>query len=94
MHDILYKGLAREMNDNTSVDLETRCNRGTDQIETVRLIDHRHRADTRSIQQRTLSLDYVRELLQKPIIKQRGYAKAGLIHVKGGRCETVVGRER
>ena len=40
MHDILYKGLARQMNDNTSVDPGEHDElAGIDNIETVRLID-------------------------------------------------------
>ena len=97
MHDILYKGLAREMNDNTSVDPgEHDVIEGTDQIETVRLIDQSPIGRTPRSNPATYTgvFDYVRELFaETKLSKQRGYAKGRFsFNVKGGRCETCGGQ--
>ena len=97
MHDILYKGLAREMNDNTSVDPgEHDAIEGTDEIETVRLIDQSPIGRTPRSNPATYTgvFDYVRELFaETKLSKQRGYAKGRFsFNVKGGRCETCGGQ--
>ncbi|ERG95506.1 excinuclease ABC subunit UvrA [Haloquadratum walsbyi] len=97
MHDILYKGLAREMNNNTSVDPgEHDAIEGTEQIETVRLIDQSPIGRTPRSNPATYTgvFDYVRELFaETKLSKQRGYAKGRFsFNVKGGRCETCGGQ--
>ncbi|ELY65759.1 excinuclease ABC subunit UvrA [Natronococcus jeotgali] len=97
MHDVLYKGLARQMNDNTSVipgdhdDLE-----GLEEIETVRLIDQSPIGRTPRSNPATYTgvFDYVRELFaQTKLAKQRGYEKGRFsFNVKGGRCEECGGQ--
>jgi excinuclease ABC subunit A len=97
MHDILYKGLAREMNDNTSVDPgEHDAIEGIDQIETVRLIDQSPIGRTPRSNPATYTgvFDYVRELFaETKLSKQRGYKKGRFsFNVKGGRCEECGGQ--
>ncbi|NKE35385.1 excinuclease ABC subunit UvrA [Natronococcus sp. JC468] len=97
MHDVLYKGLARQMNDNTSVipgdhdGLE-----GLEEIETVRLIDQSPIGRTPRSNPATYTgvFDYVRELFaQTKLAKQRGYEKGRFsFNVKGGRCEECGGQ--
>ncbi|MFP8951594.1 excinuclease ABC subunit UvrA [Natrialbaceae archaeon A-arb3/5] len=97
MHEVLYKGLARQMNDNTSVipgdhdRLE-----GLDQIETVRLIDQSPIGRTPRSNPATYTnvFDYIRELFaQTKLAKQRGYEKGRFsFNVKGGRCEECGGQ--
>jgi len=97
MHEVLYKGLAREMNDNTSVipgdhdDLE-----GLAEIETVRLIDQSPIGRTPRSNPATYTnvFDYVRELFaETKLAKQRGYEKGRFsFNVKGGRCEECGGQ--
>ncbi|WP_323172145.1 excinuclease ABC subunit UvrA [Natrialba sp. PRR66] len=97
MHDVLYKGLAREMNDNTSVipgdhdELE-----GLDQIETVRLIDQSPIGRTPRSNPATYTgvFDYIRDLFaQTKLAKQRGYEKGRFsFNVKEGRCEECGGQ--
>ncbi|ELY61733.1 excinuclease ABC subunit A [Natronococcus amylolyticus DSM 10524] len=97
MHDVLYKGLARQMNDNTSVipgdhdGLE-----GLEAIETVRLIDQSPIGRTPRSNPATYTnvFDYVRELFaQTKLSKQRGYEKGRFsFNVKGGRCEECGGQ--
>ncbi|AXR77058.1 excinuclease ABC subunit UvrA [Natrarchaeobaculum sulfurireducens] len=97
MHEVLYKGLAREMNDNTSVipgdhdSLE-----GLDAIETVRLIDQSPIGRTPRSNPATYTnvFDYIRELFaQTKLAKQRGYEKGRFsFNVKGGRCEECGGQ--
>jgi len=65
IHDVLYKGIVREMNDNTSVDPgEHDAIDGMDQIETVRLIDQSPIGRTPRSNPATYTdvFDYVREL--------------------------------
>ncbi|ELZ03514.1 excinuclease ABC subunit UvrA, partial [Natrialba asiatica] len=95
MHDVLYKGLAREMNDNTSVipgdhdELE-----GLDQIETVRLIDQSPIGRTPRSNPATYTgvFDYIRDLFaQTKLAKQRGYEKGRFsFNVKEGRCNCLL----
>ncbi len=97
MHEVLYKGLAREMNDNTSVipgdhdSLE-----GLEAIETVRLIDQSPIGRTPRSNPATYTnvFDYIRELFaQTKLAKQRGYEKGRFsFNVKGGRCEECGGQ--
>ncbi|MEF8786692.1 MAG: excinuclease ABC subunit UvrA, partial [Haloarculaceae archaeon] len=97
MHDVLYKGLAREMNDNTSVDPgEHDAIEGLDAIETVRLIDQSPIGRTPRSNPATYTnvFDYVRELFaQTDLANQRGYEKGRFsFNVKGGRCEECGGQ--
>jgi excinuclease ABC subunit A len=97
MHDILYKGLAREMNDNTSVDPgEHDAIEGIEEIETVRLIDQSPIGRTPRSNPATYTgvFDYVRELFaETKLSKQRGYKKGRFsFNVKGGRCEECGGQ--
>jgi excinuclease ABC subunit A len=97
MHDILYKGLAREMNDNTSVDPgEHDAIEGVDNIETVRLIDQSPIGRTPRSNPATYTgvFDYIREkFAQTKLAKQRGYKKGRFsFNVKGGRCAACGGQ--
>jgi excinuclease ABC subunit A len=97
MHDVLYKALAREMNDNTSVDPGDHDTiEGLDQIETVRLIDQSPIGRTPRSNPATYTdvFDYVRELFaETSLAKQRGYEKGRFsFNVKGGRCEACGGQ--
>ncbi|WP_114576890.1 excinuclease ABC subunit UvrA [Saliphagus sp. LR7] len=97
MHDVLYKGLARRMNDNTSVipgdhdGLD-----GLDAIETVRLIDQSPIGRTPRSNPATYTnvFDYVRDLFaETKLAQQRGYEKGRFsFNVKGGRCEECGGQ--
>ncbi|WP_152043073.1 excinuclease ABC subunit UvrA [Salinigranum salinum] len=97
IHDILYKGLARRMNDNTSVDPgEHDAIEGVEEIETVRLIDQSPIGRTPRSNPATYTgvFDYVRELFaETKLAKQRGYKKGRFsFNVKGGRCEACGGQ--
>jgi excinuclease ABC subunit A len=97
MHDILYKGLAREMNDNTSVDPGDHDDiAGVENIETVRLIDQSPIGRTPRSNPATYTnvFDYIREkFAQTKLSKQRGYEKGRFsFNVKGGRCEACGGQ--
>ena len=97
MHDILYKSLARQMNDNTSVDPgEHDALEGLDNIETVRLIDQSPIGRTPRSNPATYTgvFDYIRELFaETKLSKQRGYKKGRFsFNVKGGRCEACGGQ--
>jgi excinuclease ABC subunit A len=97
MHDVLYKGLAREMNDNTSVDPgDHDAIEGIDQIETVRLIDQSPIGRTPRSNPATYTgvFDYVREkFAETKLSKRRGYEKGRFsFNVKGGRCEACGGQ--
>ena len=97
IHDILYKGLAREMNDNTSVEPgDHDAIEGLEQIETVRLIDQSPIGRTPRSNPATYTdvFDYVRELFaETSLAKQRGYEKGRFsFNVKGGRCEACGGQ--
>ena len=97
MHDVLYKGLARNMNDNTSVDPgEHDAIEGTEQIETVRLIDQSPIGRTPRSNPATYTgvFDHIREAFaQTKLAQQRGYDKGRFsFNVKGGRCEECGGQ--
>ena len=97
MHDILYKGLAREMNNNTSVDPgDHEAIDGINEIETVRLIDQSPIGRTPRSNPATYTgvFDYIRELFaETKLAKQRGYKKGRFsFNVKGGRCEACGGQ--
>ena len=97
IHDILYKGLARRMNDNTSVDPgDHDAIEGIDEVETVRLIDQSPIGRTPRSNPATYTgvFDYVRELFaETKLAKQRGYKKGRFsFNVKGGRCEACGGQ--
>ncbi len=97
MHDVLYKGLAREMNDNTSVDPgEHDAIAGIENIETVRLIDQSPIGRTPRSNPATYTnvFDYIRELFaETSLANQRGYEKGRFsFNVKGGRCEACGGQ--
>jgi len=97
MHDILYKGLAREMNDNTSVDPgDHDAIEGVDNVEKVRLIDQSPIGRTPRSNPATYTgvFDYIRELFaETKLAKQRGYEKGRFsFNVKGGRCEECGGQ--
>ncbi|ELY52512.1 excinuclease ABC subunit UvrA [Natronolimnohabitans innermongolicus] len=97
MHEVLYKGLAREMNDNTSViPGEHDALEGLAEIETVRLIDQSPIGRTPRSNPATYTgvFDYIRELFaQTKLAKQRGYEKGRFsFNVKDGRCEECGGQ--
>ncbi|QLC33606.1 excinuclease ABC subunit UvrA [Halarchaeum sp. CBA1220] len=97
MHDVLYAGLARAMNDNTSVEPgEHDGIEGTEHIETVRLIDQSPIGRTPRSNPATYTgvFDYVREkFAQTKLAQQRGYDKGRFsFNVKGGRCEECGGQ--
>jgi excinuclease ABC subunit A len=97
MHEVLYKGLAREMNDNTSVDPgDHDAIEGLDEIETVRLIDQSPIGRTPRSNPATYTnvFDYVRELFaETDLANQRGYEKGRFsFNVSGGRCEECGGQ--
>jgi len=97
MHEILYKGLAREMNDNTSVDPgDHDAIERIDEIETVRLIDQSPIGRTPRSNPATYTgvFDHIRNLFaETKLSKQRGYEKGRFsFNVKGGRCEACGGQ--
>ncbi|PSP86236.1 excinuclease ABC subunit UvrA [Halobacteriales archaeon QS_1_68_17] len=97
MHEVLYKGLARRMNDNTSVDPgDHDAIEGIDRIETVRLIDQSPIGRTPRSNPATYTnvFDYIRELFAgTKLAQQRGYKKGRFsFNVKGGRCEACGGQ--
>ncbi|WP_281194894.1 excinuclease ABC subunit UvrA [Halorubrum sp. F4] len=97
VNDVLYKGLAREMNDNTSVDPgEHDAIEGMEGIETVRLIDQSPIGRTPRSNPATYTdvFDHVRELFaETKLAKRRGYEKGRFsFNVKGGRCEECGGQ--
>lgn len=97
IHDILYKGLAREMNDNNDVDPgEHDAITGLDTIEMVRLIDQSPIGRTPRSNPATYTnvFDYIREqFAETKLSKRRGYSKGRFsFNVKGGRCEACGGQ--
>ena len=97
MHKVLYKALAREMNDNTSViPGDHDAIEGIEAIETVRLIDQSPIGRTPRSNPATYTgvFDYIRELFaETKLAKQRGYEKGRFsFNVKGGRCEECGGQ--
>ena len=97
VHDVLYKGLARRMNDNTSVEPgDHDVIEGTEGIESVRLIDQSPIGRTPRSNPATYTgvFDHIRELFaETKLAKQRGYEKGRFsFNVKGGRCEECGGQ--
>ncbi len=97
MHEVLYKGIARTMNDNTSVDPgDHDAIEGLEQIETARLIDQSPIGRTPRSNPATYTgvFDHVRELFaETKLAKQRGYEVGRFsFNVKGGRCEACGGQ--
>ncbi|MFB6267486.1 MAG: excinuclease ABC subunit UvrA, partial [Halodesulfurarchaeum sp.] len=97
MHEVLYKGLARRMNDNTSVDPgEHDAIEGMEEIESVRLIDQSPIGRTPRSNPATYTgvFDHVRErFAETKLSKQRGYDRGRFsFNVKGGRCEACGGQ--
>jgi len=97
MHDVLYKGLARQMNDNTEVDPgEHDAIEGIEHVEQVRLIDQSPIGRTPRSNPATYTdvFDHVRALFaETTLAKQRGYDKGRFsFNVKGGRCEECGGQ--
>ncbi|MFB6193623.1 MAG: excinuclease ABC subunit UvrA [Halobaculum sp.] len=97
MHDVLYKGLAREMNDNTEVDPgEHDGIEVPEGIDNVRLIDQSPIGRTPRSNPATYTgvFDHIRELFaETKLAKRRGYEKGRFsFNVKGGRCEECGGQ--
>ncbi|QIO21874.1 excinuclease ABC subunit UvrA [Haloarcula sp. JP-L23] len=96
MHDILYKGLVRRMNDTDVNPGEHDAIEGIDQIETVRLIDQSPIGRTPRSNPATYTnvFDHIRELFAETnLATQRGYEKGRFsFNVKGGRCEACGGQ--
>ena len=96
MHDVLYKGLVREMNDNRSVDPGDHDAIEYEGVETVRLIDQSPIGRTPRSNPATYTgvFDYVRKrFAETKLAKQRGYEKGRFsFNVKGGRCEACGGQ--
>jgi excinuclease ABC subunit A len=97
MHDVLYKGLVRRMNDNRSVEPGAHdAIDGIPEVETVRLIDQSPIGRTPRSNPATYTgvFDYIREAFaETKLSKQRGYEKGRFsFNVKGGRCEECRGQ--
>jgi len=96
MHDILYKGLVRRMNDTDVNPGEHDDIEGIDNIETVRLIDQSPIGRTPRSNPATYTnvFDHIRELFaETSLAKQRGYEVGRFsFNVKGGRCEACGGQ--
>ncbi|WP_324756518.1 excinuclease ABC subunit UvrA [Haloarcula montana] len=96
MHDVLYKGLVRRMNDTDVNPGEHDAIEGIDRIETVRLIDQSPIGRTPRSNPATYTnvFDHIRELFaETSLSKQRGYEKGRFsFNVKGGRCEGCGGQ--
>ncbi len=97
MHDILYKGLAREMNNNTSViPGDHDAIEGLEGIKNVRLIDQSPIGRTPRSNPATYTgiFDYIRELFaETKLSKQRGYQVGRFsFNVKEGRCQECRGQ--
>jgi excinuclease ABC subunit A len=97
MYEILYKALARRMNNNTSVDPGEHDDiEGIENIEKVRLIDQSPIGRTPRSNPATYTgvFDYIRDLFAETnLAKQRGYEKGRFsFNVKGGRCAECGGQ--
>ncbi len=97
IHEVLYKSLARQMHDNTSViPGDHDAVEGLDQIETVRLIDQSPIGRTPRSNPATYTgvFDYIRELFaETKLAKQRGYKKGRFsFNVAEGRCAACGGQ--
>jgi excinuclease ABC subunit A len=96
MHEVLYKGLAREMNDNSVEPGEHDAIEGVENVETVRLIDQSPIGRTPRSNPATYTgvFDHIRELFaETKLAKRRGYEKGRFsFNVKGGRCASCGGQ--
>jgi excinuclease ABC subunit A len=96
MHDILYKGLVRRMNDTDVNPGDHDDIEGIEHIETVRLIDQSPIGRTPRSNPATYTnvFDHIRDLFAETnLAKQRGYEKGRFsFNVKGGRCEACGGQ--
>ncbi len=97
MHEILYKTIAREMHDNTSVDPgEHDTIEGLEDVETARLIDQSPIGRTPRSNPATYTgvFDYIRELFaETKLARQRGYEVGRFsFNVKEGRCAVCRGQ--
>ncbi|WP_136688261.1 excinuclease ABC subunit UvrA [Halorhabdus amylolytica] len=96
MHEVLYKGLVRRMNDTDVNPGEHDDIEGIENVETVRLIDQSPIGRTPRSNPATYTdvFDHIRELFaETKLAKQRGYDKGRFsFNVKGGRCEACGGQ--
>ncbi|AWB27308.1 excinuclease ABC subunit UvrA [Halococcoides cellulosivorans] len=96
MHDILYKGLVRRMNDTDVNPGDHDAIDGIENIETVRLIDQSPIGRTPRSNPATYTnvFDHVRELFaETDLANRRGYDKGRFsFNVSGGRCEACGGQ--
>jgi len=97
IHDILYQGLRREINDNKTVRPgEHDGIEGTEEVESVRMIDQSPIGKTPRSNPATYTgvFDYIRELFaETKESKRRGYAKGRFsFNTKEGRCENCKGQ--
>ncbi|AUX08062.1 excinuclease ABC subunit A [Halalkaliarchaeum desulfuricum] len=96
VHEVLYKGLVRRMNDTDVNPGEHDAIDGLEEIETVRLIDQSPIGRTPRSNPATYTgvFDHIRELFaETKRSKQRGYEKGRFsFNVKGGRCEECGGQ--
>jgi excinuclease ABC subunit A len=96
MHEVLYKGLAREMNDNSTEPGDHDAIEGIEYVETVRLIDQSPIGRTPRSNPATYTdvFDHIRELFaETKLAQRRGYEKGRFsFNVKGGRCEECGGQ--
>ncbi|UWG51519.1 Excinuclease ABC subunit A, ATPase [Halalkaliarchaeum sp. AArc-CO] len=96
VHEVLYKGLVRRMNDTDVNPGEHDAIDALEEIETVRLIDQSPIGRTPRSNPATYTgvFDHIRELFaETKLSKQRGYEKGRFsFNVKGGRCEECGGQ--
>ncbi|MFB6163397.1 MAG: excinuclease ABC subunit UvrA [Halococcoides sp.] len=96
MHEVLYKGLVRRMNDRDVNPGDHDAIEGIDAIETVRLIDQSPIGRTPRSNPATYTglFDRVRELFaETDLANRRGYDKGRFsFNVSGGRCEACGGQ--
>jgi excinuclease ABC subunit A len=96
LYEILYKGLAKRMNDTDVFPGEHDDIEGIEAVETVRLIDQSPIGRTPRSNPATYTdvFDHIRELFaETKLSKRRGYEKGRFsFNVKGGRCEACGGQ--
>jgi excinuclease ABC subunit A len=96
MHEVLYKGMAREMNDNSTEPGDHDAIEGIESVETVRLIDQSPIGRTPRSNPATYTnvFDHIRALFaETKLAQRRGYDKGRFsFNVKGGRCEECGGQ--
>ncbi len=97
IHDILYRGLQRSINDNRSVRPGDNDGiEGVDSVESVRMIDQSPIGKTPRSNPATYTglFDYIRELFaETKEAQRRGYAKGRFsFNTKAGRCENCKGQ--